>query len=94
MMISTDPLDAKDVVYKISDAIAEETGTPIDEMPPLYETIDPDALESFLQRANHSDTHPEWSIEFRYCGYRVVFDSTGKVELHQSSASIASTASR
>ncbi|QSG14850.1 HalOD1 output domain-containing protein [Halapricum desulfuricans] len=75
----------EDLIYKIIHLIAEETDTDICELPPVYETIDPDALNAFLRCSDSSDTRPKRSVEFSYCGYRVMVDSTRQVTLHPES---------
>lgn len=81
MVISTDTVEGQSVIYTISKTIAEQTDTDISAFPPLYETIDPDALDAFLRCSNSPDARPERSVEFSYCTYRVTVDSTGQVQL-------------
>ncbi len=82
MVISTDTVEGRSVTYTITETIAEQTETDISAFPPLYETIDPDALDAFLQGSNSTDARPERSVEFSYCTYRVTVDATGRVQLH------------
>ncbi|ELY90756.1 HalOD1 output domain-containing protein [Natrialba taiwanensis] len=57
--------------------------------PPLYNVIDPDALDALVQsmadRTNtdfETQTKPARSkIEFTYCGYTVRVDETGRVDV-------------
>lgn len=49
-----------------------------DSLDPLYETIDPDALDALLA-SGPDDEHPPVRVEFTYCGYPVEADSTGLV---------------
>lgn len=85
MIVSTDTIDGFDVICGISDNITRETGADICELPPLYETIDPDALDAFLRCSDSTDVHPERSVEFSYCGYRVTVASTGQIEFQRES---------
>lgn len=73
---------SRDLIYQICNIVAEQTDSNICKLPPLYETIDPDALDAFLRCSDSSDTLPKRSVEFSYCGYRVMADSTGQVKLH------------
>lgn len=72
-----------DLVYKISDIVAEEIDADICELPQIYDSIDTDALEAFLRFSNSLDTRPKRSVEFSYCGNRILIDSTGQVTLHR-----------
>lgn len=79
-MVNTDTAEVSEVVYQVSKQSAEKTDVDICELPPLYDSIDPDALDAFLRCSNSTDTHLERSVEFSYCGYRVRVDSTGQVQ--------------
>lgn len=81
MIINTKSVENQDLTYTISETVAEQTNSDICELPPLYETIDPDALAAFLQYSHSTDAHPDLSAEFSYCGYRVTIDSTGQIQL-------------
>lgn len=76
-----DNVKERGLIYQISTIIAEQTDVDICELPPLYGTIDPDAFDAFLRCSDGSDTHHRRSVEFSYCGFRVLVDSTGHVEL-------------
>ena len=82
MVVTTDAFEGRDVVYEISKTISEQTNVDVCDLPPLYETIDPDALYSFLRCSDSTDAHPERSAEFSYCGYRVTVDSAGQIQLY------------
>lgn len=85
---------SNDPIYQICTSVAEQTDTDICKLPPLSETIDPNALDAFLRSSDSSDTQPTRSVEFSYCGYRVIADSTGQVKLHpepESTSPIPST---
>lgn len=61
----------------IAERIAEREGlTPIDLQPPLYESIDTDALESLLESSNE-----KISVSFTYQGYTIHVDGTGSVQV-------------
>lgn len=60
------------VIEAVSSA-AHEDAT---EMPPLYETLDPDALDTLFTSPNEDGT-PR-SVEFSYNGYRVAVDASGE----------------
>jgi hypothetical protein len=80
MAISTDSFEERDVIYRISSTIADQTDSALSELPPLYETIDPDALDAFLGSSDDNAASAS-SVEFSYCGHRLRVDSTGQVQL-------------
>ncbi len=55
----------------------ESTG---DELPPLHEAIDPDALNRLCASGNDE---VQMSIEFSYCGYDVTVKSSGHITLFE-----------
>lgn len=59
-------------------AVADHEGTdPVGLVEPLYDTIDPDALDALFD--GPSDRHGK--ITFRYHGYRVTVHSDGRVDV-------------
>ena len=68
---------ANELPLMIAERIAErEDLTSIDLHPPLYESIDTDALESLLESSDGAV-----SVSFTYQGYTVHVDGTGSVRL-------------
>lgn len=47
---------------------------------PLYNTIDPDALDSLFQATEDGEPMPG-AVEFLYCGYEVTVQSSGLVKV-------------
>lgn len=68
----------------VVDAIAAESSFDAlelaDEFGPLYDVIDPSALDSLFQPTAESD-RCVGSVTFEYAAYRVTVDQTGRVEL-------------
>ena len=62
---------------KVIQAVAARTGTNPKSLPPLYETIDPDSLDSLLDSAEGGDVE----VEFEYAGCHVVVDDTEQVSV-------------
>ncbi|WP_306058214.1 HalOD1 output domain-containing protein [Natronococcus wangiae] len=63
----------------IAERIAEREGaTPVDLHPPLYESIDTDALESLLDSSDATI-----SVSFTYRGYTVRVDGSGSVRISE-----------
>lgn len=68
------------VVNAVTESVAALADTPIVELPPLYESIDPDALQ-VLFRSLRSEGY----LVFSYHGYDVLVWSEGTVEVYESS---------
>lgn len=60
---------------KVIQEVAAKTGTDPLELPPLYETIDPDALDALVESSGESGLQ----VEFQYADRHVVVDGTGGV---------------
>lgn len=61
--------------------VAEVTGTDAQSMTPLYEVVDPDALDSLFARA-HPSTDGSIACEFQYQGYSVVLEGNGQGHIY------------
>lgn len=62
---------------RVLDAIAAEEGTsPLSFETPLYEAIDPDALDALVP-----DEATDATVEFTYRGYRVTVRGTDRIQL-------------
>lgn len=69
--------DGRPLSRQVLDAIAEEEGTdPLSFETPLFEVVDPDALNALFPHAGVDGT-----IEFAYRGHRVTVHSDGRIEL-------------
>lgn len=55
--------------------IAERTSKSMAELPPLYETIDPDALDAVVKK------NKSCRVEFEYAGYKVTVDGPQRVSM-------------
>jgi hypothetical protein len=66
-----------------SAAVVETVATALDcdpmEMDPLYEYIDPDALDDLVGASDSNPTGRETSISFRFDGHRVTVSGSGEV---------------
>lgn len=64
----------------IVETIAAREGVdPVDLEVPLYDAVDPDALDRLVERA--SDGRASLQVEFSYCGYDVSVTSDGAVHV-------------
>jgi len=64
---------AEKIIDLISDAEGE---APTELAPPLYDAIDPEALDDLTESMD-----PEGTIAFEYCGHEVRVDGNGKVSI-------------
>lgn len=62
-------------IHEIVSSIAEQTGTDVLDLPPLNDSIDTDALISFLQSEASS------GVEFTYHDHTVSIDANGRVRV-------------
>lgn len=65
----------------VVERIAAEEGTDPTELPPLYGSIDPDALDDFFSRGRATDAQSSGRVRFRYAGYDVAVRGDGDVTL-------------
>lgn len=68
------------IVVLIQTAIAARDGTDPSECPPLYEAIDPDALDTLFAPL-HRGSKRHGKVIFEYCGYEVTVHADRTVEL-------------
>lgn len=67
---------------RIAEKVAESEGVePTELQPPLYEVIDPDALNAVFADAESDVSREVGRVEFTYCGYQVVVRSDGQVSV-------------
>jgi len=59
---------------------SEASVDPID-LPPLYEAVDPDALDRFLESVDGTTPTVSEAVRFRYAGYHVAVEADGAVAL-------------
>jgi len=67
----------RSITEQVLQAVADEEGTsPMELDAPLYDVIDPDALEALFA----DDRTPE-SVQFSYLGYRVTIDGDRQIDV-------------
>lgn len=72
------------LLYEIISKIADREGIdPLDLETPLYEVVDPDALENLTVDVEHRQDGSFPPIEFAYCGYTVNIDRTGQISIRE-----------
>ncbi|MFH5800945.1 HalOD1 output domain-containing protein [Haladaptatus sp. CMAA 1911] len=68
------------ITVLIHAAIAARDGPDMNDCPPLYEAIDPDALDALFAPL-HRETDRHGKVMFEYCGYRVSVHADRTIEL-------------
>lgn len=63
----------------IIEEVAAIDGTDPTELPPLYEVIDPEALDALVESASES----EFEVEFPYSGHEVTVTGDGEIHIEQ-----------
>ena len=67
----------KSLTGTIVEELADANGVDVYEVPPLIESVDPDALEKLFAESEHAD---HVTIEFSHAGHRIVVDG-GRVSI-------------
>ena len=65
----------------VIDAVANAEGVEPTDLRPLYDALDPDALDSLFQPRGHASRSTRGQITFEYHGYEVHVDESGQVTL-------------
>lgn len=79
---TTTPTDADAVGEAIVTEIADVKGvSPLDVSPPLYDAIDPDALEAVIASMQSQPTEPAGRLQFAYSGFDVTVTEDGGVSV-------------
>lgn len=69
---------AASVSEAVVDAVAAFDGSSPLELPPLYDAIDPDALDAVFDAHLHTGPRPSGTIDFPYHGYLIRVRETGE----------------
>ena len=70
---------AKNVSDEVVSAVAAEKGVDPMELTPLYEVVDPDALDAIYRSDGFGRAGPPVRVEFTYSGCDVVIDGDASV---------------
>jgi Halobacterial output domain 1 len=71
----------RSLTNQILTAIAESTHRSVEDLGPLYDVIDPEALDALFARRADGSPRPVGKISFQYAGYWVTVSSDGAVEI-------------
>lgn len=76
-----DQREADVLAIAVLEAVAEREDTDITELPPLAESINPEALNTLFSPRLDGTPRGGGHVQFSYAGYTVTVQSTGSVEL-------------
>lgn len=62
---------------QVIQTIANQSNTDALDLPPLFDTLDPDALDTLVREMN------EGEISFAYAGYNITVNSRGAIEVEE-----------
>lgn len=65
----------------VIDAVADAEGVEPTDLQPLYDVLDPDALDSLFQPHSHTGRSAQGQITFEYHDYEVYVNENGQVTL-------------
>lgn len=76
------PIESGSVSRAVVDAVADAKGvSPVDVYPPLYDAVDPDALEQFVSSITPGSTAKDVHVTFYYAGFEITVTGDGAVAL-------------
>ena len=64
------------VSEQVVQTVADQSDTDALDLPPLFETFDPDALDMLIREMN------EGYVSFEYAGYSITVDSHGAIDVN------------
>lgn len=67
--------------FAVVDAVATHEGVSVADLPPLGNAIDPDALDDLFEPKFDGSLRQGGEVTFDYCGYTVVVDASGRVDI-------------
>ena len=65
----------------VIEAVADAEGVEPTDLQPLYDVLDPDALDALFQPRSHGGRSSRGQIAFEYHGYEIHVDEDGQVTL-------------
>lgn len=74
---SPEPAESVSPSERIVYTVAEQTNTEPHELPPLYDSIDPDSIDRLLTSMEHGE------LQFQYAGQAVTVNSDGSVDVSE-----------
>lgn len=65
---------SNEIILRVSEAVSEALGTPIDELPPLSDVIDPDGLDAIVSTTEDPASRAV-TLRFEYAGLEIFIHS-------------------
>lgn len=72
---------SKSLTERIIEAVADAADTSPHELPPLYEVVDPEALNHLFASNYEGETRAAGQVTLVYAGYEIVVHSSGDVTI-------------
>jgi len=69
------------VSERIVTQVAEAEDSDSTTLPPLYEVIDPDALDKLIESLSGGPNQSTCVVRFVYCDYEITVTASGKISL-------------
>ncbi|WP_458206910.1 HalOD1 output domain-containing protein [Haladaptatus sp. NG-SE-30] len=91
---SFDESQTDSIVVAISKAVAQVTDSPLEELPPLQETVDCDALEALFHSFDIDGMAGIGQVQFPFHGCTVRVDTTRTVQVFDSQRRVTSDDTR
>lgn len=76
-MPASGPTERGGYVADVLEAVADREGVDVLDLPPIFDAVDPDALEALLATADDTEV----TVSFPYGGYDVTVTSGGRVDV-------------
>lgn len=76
--MSSHSTDHENLSEAILQTLAEENNTTLEALPPLYKSIDPDALETIFDNRDG-----RWIIQFEHAGYWITVQNGREIEVEE-----------
>lgn len=73
--------DGESILEAVLRAVAAKRSVPVSTLPPLYDAVEPDAMEALL---DHRRGNASIEIRFSFAGYRVIVSQSGIVRVFES----------
>lgn len=80
-MTTKQPTDSACPSIAIVEKVAALEGTDLTELPPLYEVVDPEALDELVESADPESA--DFEVEFPYCGHEVTVSTDGEIDIEK-----------
>lgn len=82
--VTHDWADADSLSTTLATALAVVTGRPAHRLRPLYDVVDPDALDRLFRTGSDGDPLTTGRARFPYGGYEVTVRASGEIEIAES----------